>query len=343
MRTLFLMSALGLSLAPANLDTEYKAGVGRKITIESSLHMENETTIERDGESSPGMGGSSDTENTEVHVDQIVEAEGGKPTKVRRHFVELGGKMSTEMGENSSEADVESPWNGVTVELTADEAGKVLAEVVEGTEPDGEGALDGHAIGLFLDGFLPSKAVEEGDEWEIESAAIVRGLRLDVERKLFPPPPRPERGGGGGGGGGRRGGRGGSGGESPLAQSEWTGTGKLGATEEKNGVACVVIALVLETSGEREIEAMGGRGPRALNASFDNRRLWSAKLEGKLWFDMAAKQPVALEVEGTYKSEMHREFEREGSTTKMDSTGEGKLEIRVEVETQPAEPAKPAK
>ncbi len=344
MRTLFLMSVLGFALAPAkDLATEYKAGVGRKITIESAIHSESTTEMERDGEASPARTGTSDVERTEIHIDHVVEAEGGKATKVRRHFVELGGKTAMEMGETSNESELESPWKGVTVELSDDE-GKVDAKVVAGTEPDGEGALDGHAIGLFLDGFLPTKAVEEGGEWEIGSEAILRGLRLDVQRKLYPPPARPEgEGRGAGGGGGRRGGRTMGGGDSFLAQSEWKGTGKLAGQEEKDGVMCAIIELELETSGERELEAFAGRAPRAFGLPFDNRSTWSAKLEGKMWFDLAAKRPVLLELEGTLKEESRRESERDGSTMKMSSTREGKIDYSVEIEDAPAEDAKPEK
>lgn len=353
MRTLLFLSAAGLALSPAKeLATEYKPGVARKITVESSVHMETTSMeMERDGEKVPGMGGStSDVERTEVHVDQVVEAEGGKPTKLRRHFVELGGKTAMEMGESSRESEIESPWKGVTLELSADADGKVEAEVVAGTEPDGEGALEGHAIGLFLDGFLPKGKVEDGAEWDIGSEAILRGLRLDVQRKLYPPPARQggEGRGAGGGGGGRRFGRMSGGGESFLSQSEWKGTGKLAGEEEKDGVMCAIVELVLETSGEREIEGgFVGRGGRAPFATFlaapENHRSWSAKLEGKLWFDLSSKRPLLLELEGTTKEETRMESERDGSSMKMSSTREGRIDYMVEIEDAPAEEAEPAK
>jgi hypothetical protein len=346
MRTLLLMFGLGLALAPAKeIATEYKAGVARKITIEAAVYMETTSMeIERDGEKQDGFGGSStDTERTEIHVDQVLEAEDGKPTKVRRQFVEVGGNSAMEFGETSRESELESPWKGVTIELTPASEGKSDAEVVAGTEPSGDGALEGHAIGLFLDGFLPSTAVEEGGEWDIGSAAIVRGLRLDVQRKLFPPPARGE-GREGGGGGGRRGGRGfggGGGSDSILAQSEWKGTGKFAGTEDKGGVTCAVIELELETSGDAKIErGGGGPGGRALTIALDNRRTWSAKLTGKLWFDTAAKRPVQLEVAGSMQEETNTESDRGGSTMRIHAVREGKIEYSVEVEDAPAEEAK---
>lgn len=336
MRTLFLMTALGFGLAPAkDLATEYKVGATRRVTIESAVHMEmTSMEVERDGETQTASGSNStDTERTEVHIDQVVEVEDGKPTKVRRRFAELGGNSAREFGENSSESTLESPWGGVTLELTSD-GEAVEAKVVAGTEPSGDGALDGHAIGLVLDGFLPSKAVEDGGEWEIESAAILRGLRLDLQGKLFPPAPRGE----GREGGGRRGGRGG--GESFLTQAEWKGTGKLAGTEEKGGVTCLVIELDLETSGDQEIERGPGRGGRALTVSLENRRTWSAQLEGKLYFDAAAKRPVLLELKGSIEEESRTEMERGGSTMKMHSVREGTIEYTVEIEEMPAEEVK---
>jgi hypothetical protein len=346
MRTLFLMSALAFGLAPADLATEYKTGPGRKVTIESSVRMETTASeFERDGETrSMGVGATSNTERTEVHVDHVVEAEGGKPTKVRRHFLDLGGKSSFEAGEMSRESELESPWRGVTLELSAD-SDKVDAKVVAGTEPDGEGVLEGHTLTLFLDGLLPKGAVEEGKDWEIPSEAIVRALRLDLQRKLYPPPARPEGEGAGGGGRGRRG-RGGMGGSGDvLGQSDWKGTGKFAGTEEKDGTTCAVIELELETSGEREIEARGPGGGRggALALPFENKRTWSAKLEGKLYYDVKAKRPMLLELEGDLKIESRTEREREGSVSRSYTAQSGKIDYTVEIEDAPAEDAKPAK
>jgi hypothetical protein len=274
-----------------------------------------------------------------VHVDHVLELDGGKPVKVRRHFVDLGGTSAMEMGEMSRESELESPWKGVTLELTLED-GQVAAKVVAGTEPDGEGVLDGHAIGLCLDGFLPKGAVEDGAEWELDNAGIQRALRLDLQRKLFPPPARPEgeaRGGGGGGGGGRRGG-GGGGGDSLLARSEWKGVAKYTGSEEHEGVLCHVITLELETSGEREIEAFGGgRRGGMPGLAPENLSTWSAKLEGKLWFDASAKRPMLLELEGQLKEETRMESERNGSTLRRHSVREGSIDYRVEIEDAPAE------
>jgi hypothetical protein len=323
------------------LRTEYKAGVARKLSIESTMRME--TTVsesERDGEKQPSRAGmKTETHREEVHVDQVLEAEDGKPTRVRRHFVELGGTVAMEGGETSRESEVESPWGGVTLELAATKDG-VEAEVVDGTEPDGEGVLEGHVLELFLDGLMPGESVDADASWELDSKAIARALRIDVQRKLYPPPARPE--GEGGGGGGRRGGRSGVG-DPGLSESEWKGTGKLAGSEEKQGVECAVVELELETSGERTFEGFGGGRGRMLALPAENKTSWSTKLKGKLWFDAKAKRPVALELEGAVKQETRMEFEGEGRSMKSWSVREGSMEMSVEIEDAPAEEIKPKK
>ncbi len=344
MRSLILVAALGTVLsADGKLATQYKAGTAVRVSVESTARFETTASeIERDGETQSGnVGAKSETHREEVHVDTVVAVEDGKPTKVRRHFTELGGTSLTEFGDNSRERELESTFSGITLELSADAEGHVDAKVVEGRDPEGEGALEGHRLELFLDGLLPSADVKEGASWDLESAAIVRALRMDMQAKLFAPPAREEGGGEGGRGRGRRGGgRGGS--DSMLATSDWKGTAKLvSLDEEKNGVACAVIELQFETSGDREMEAFGGRGGRMFAPpAFANTMSWTAKLEGKLWIDKQAQRPVALEVEGSVKTETNMEMERQGSTMRMYTASSGKVEYAVTVEEAPVEEPK---
>ena len=55
--------------------------------------------MERDGQPVEGMGGGMSMESThkEVHVDKVVEAKDGKPTKIHRSFEKVGGKSSRSM------------------------------------------------------------------------------------------------------------------------------------------------------------------------------------------------------------------------------------------------------
>ncbi|MBL8863829.1 MAG: hypothetical protein JNK02_17700 [Planctomycetes bacterium] len=345
MKTLILSATLGLALAPAaEIQTKYEPGPGRKVTIESATSTKRTIEIEGGGEIGSGRGGGSmEIERREVHVDHVLAVEDGRPSKVRRHFTDLGGKSASEFGEMSRESELESPWEGVTLELVADGA-DVEARVKEGKEPTVEGALEGHRLELFLDAFLPKGPVEPGTEWELADAAIRRGLRLDLQRKLFPPPEVPEGEGRGGGGGRRGGGNRPGGGDSLLTQSEWKGSAKLVGAEEKAGANCYVVEIEVETSGEREIQGgFGGRRGGSLEPAFENRMTWSAKLQGKLWFDVSNRRPMLLELEGSLKEESIREMERQGQTLRTRSTGSGTIDYRVEVEDAPALDAKSAK
>jgi hypothetical protein len=331
---MFTAAGATLLAAPA-LKTDYQAERAVRVSVSSSVTMETtKSEMERDGETTTGGGGArTETARKEVHVDRWIAAADGAPTKVRRSFVEIGGTTQFEMGENSGEREIESSFEGVTLELVAGEDGAVEVEVVEGSEPEGEGALEGHKLGLFLDAFLPQGEPAEGATWDLASEACVRGLRLDLQGKLFAPPPREE----GGEGGGRRGGmRGGRGGPTFLSGSEWKGEAKLAdLSAEKDGVACALIELKLETSGEREVEARAGRRGQLLAAPLANTMSWTAKLEGKLWFDTKARRPLALELEGTLRQETNMEMERQGSTMRMHTVQEGSMQYEIEVAEEP--------
>jgi hypothetical protein len=87
----------------------------------------------------------------------------------------------------------------------------------------------------------------------------------------------------------------------------------------------------------------GGRRGGAFGLAPENRRTWSAKLEGKLWFDAAAQRPLLLELEGSLKEEARMEMERQGSTIRSHTIREGTLDVRVEIEDAPAEDESTAK
>src|SRR5262249_18267880 len=117
-----LTASVLLAVLPGgvSLSTQYKADRTLRMEIESSLKMET-TTLEivRDGETqSPNGGMSTETHREEVHVDKVLEVKDGKPTKVERSFEKVGGKSSRTMGDNNSnDTEIESPLDGVTLEI----------------------------------------------------------------------------------------------------------------------------------------------------------------------------------------------------------------------------------
>ncbi|MBK7875137.1 MAG: hypothetical protein IPJ77_05215 [Planctomycetes bacterium] len=336
-----VLAAGGLSL-----HSRYEKDRAVRVEVEMSMSMDTETKMERDGEpvEGRGMGGmSSDSEYKEVHVDHVVEAEDGKPSKVKRHFEELGGTRTMSFGEEERSNDVETPIAGLTILLSGDDA-EPTVEVVDGKKPEDEKAFEKERIGLFLDGVLPTKDVEEGATWDLSKEQVLSILRLDAHRGLFPPPQR--EGGEGGEGGGRRGGgrMGGFGGGdlSLLFGADWKGKAKLtDAEEEVGGVKCAVIELELTASGELPMPEMraGGRRERMLSpesAPFGNS--YEVTLEGKLAFDLAAKRPASLTVEGKLSNTMDMEREgREGGTMKIHTERNGKFKLSVKVSEEKVE------
>jgi hypothetical protein len=281
-----------------------------------------------------------------VHIDHVVAAEKGVPSKVKRTFEELGGTRSSTRGDQTNESDIESPIEGLTILLSSD-GEDVTTEVVEGKKPEDEKAFANQKLESFLDGVLPKGEVEADATWELSKAQILSVLRLDVHRGLYPPPARPEGGSGEGGGGGRRGGgrTGGMGGSEIglLSAADWKGKAKLASVEEDvGGVKCAVIELELEASGEMaapERAPGGGRRGGMLEpesgASFGN--TYDITLEGKLAFAIKERRPVSLAIEGKMTTTMDNEGEgRDGGTFKLHVKRAGKFKLDAKVSEEAA-------
>lgn len=341
MKVLIASLAAGLAFAGGEkLATKYASDRDLKYEIATSQNITSSTEGERDGEpfSAPAM--TSEVEKTEVHVDHVVEATDGKPTKVRRTFEKVAGTVSMSMGENSQDSAMESPFNGITLEIVQGKDG-LEVEVVEGGTPEGEGALTGHSIESFLDGLLPTEAVEVDASWDLDKTAISRALRHDVSKVLYP---RPTGGGQGGEGGGRR--RGGGGRSSGLLDdAEWKGTAKLvSADKEIEGIACSVIELKLTASGERDLPARQPRGGAfGVEPVLENKVSYDIALEGTFAFANKERRPVQLALEGTARSTTTMEFSNDERSSKSTTKTEGKIEIAVTVTEEKPKSEKTAK
>lgn len=338
-----LLAALLLPMAEGvALRTEYTADSSRRIEIESRFTIETvDFSMERDGEPvEGGFGGGPtiDEERSIVMVDTVVEAEDGAPRQVRRSFEAVEGTSFMVMGDREMESSSECPLSGLVLELV-DEDGETSVEVLEGSEPDDEQALEGHTLTLALDALLPEDEVEAGDSWELDGEAINHALGFDLERAFFPPPSRDEEGEGGRGG--RRGGRGmrGGGASRYFLEGDWEAEATLGeATTEHEGVECHVVTIEAEASGELPERERGGggreRGGRALGLPSTARLLensFEIELEATLYFSVASGQPLHLEVEAELSAESTREMSRRGSEMVISSSQEGSLNYTVDV------------
>lgn len=198
---------LGLLPFGSELSTRYAAEHALRVESETTLKLETTAMeMKRDGEPVEGRGGAgggSSESRKCVQVDRFLECSDGRAMRLRRSFESVDGDLEASFGGESRSSAIDSPFSGVTLELTRDEGGEVAVEVVEGDGPSDE-ALSGQALELCLDALLPPGEVEAGDSWALDSAAVLRALALDVGAGMYPRP-QEERSEGRGGGG--RGGR----------------------------------------------------------------------------------------------------------------------------------------
>jgi hypothetical protein len=342
-----LLSCAALLVAGTQLSTDYSPDKGFKVEVLTELSMKTtSSSFERDGEPVEGRGGgsgdmASSMKHQAVIVDTIVAVKEGKPSKLTRSFESLSGASTMSFGGEETTRDAEPQLDGVTLTLARAENGEIEAKVTEGTSPSSSDCLEGHRLELALDALLPEGEVADGASWELDKDAVRRALGLDMEKAYFPRAAPTEgdspRGGGGGGGGGRfRGGMGGGGDSRVLDLADWEGTATL--TEEKvehGGVACRVITIELKAKGDmpEQERTGGGRRGQALGLSSEAvfGTSYAIELEGKLFFSVADKRPVAFVVEGSVGVETDTERTMGESTMRIRSTREGTYKHSVEV------------
>jgi hypothetical protein len=348
MRSLLLAGAAGLLCSGESLATDYGRTRGLRVATEAEVDLETvafEMTIDGEPAERPGGGGAPSSALTRktVLVDQVMEGQGAIPKKVRRSFETIEEASEMTFGDETRESEREGPLQGLTVEMTRDEAGAVSVEVVEGQEPDDEKLLEGLELTLALDALLPEGEVELGASWELEDAAVRRALSGALDARLFPEA-QPEEGAGGERGQGRRGGPGGRGGAARLiALVEWKGKATLAeASAEHEGEPCAVLELELEAEGDVPEPRGGGGGGRGFALGADASKApaceraelegtVSVRLEGKLYFSLARRAPVRLELEGELSSDSTTERQREERTIRIHSAQKGQIRIHVDI------------
>ncbi len=337
--------ACGLGLtgwAVEGLRTSYERSKDVRVETHTSISIETtamETTV--DGEVRENRGGmpSQDERREVVLIDRVLAQTDGKPTKVRRTFETLNGKTEATFGDQTREFETESELEGLVVEFTS-EGDEVKAEVIKGSAPSDETALQGHALGLALDAFLPPAEVD-GKAWALDKDDVLAGLSLQLSNAYFPRP-APEGGEGAEAGRPRGGGGRGNRGTGFLAQADWTGQAKLGEETTHEGEACAVIELEMQAKGELEDRGFGARrGGDAflVSTSAALATVYEVELEGRLLYSKAKRMPVRLELKGKLEIETNMERETDRGSFKLHSRQEGELEMTVsatEVEREDA-------
>ncbi|MDF1837565.1 MAG: hypothetical protein P1V35_06850 [Planctomycetota bacterium] len=343
------LALAGSLLLPApeaiDLTTDYASLQLLRVEREASFSIE--TTVmemEIDGEpvdrGGRGMGSMSTTTRSVVLNDYKATAE-GVPSHIIRTFEELGGTQETPDGEQELPANPAQPAAGLKIDISLDEEGDQKITVVEGEAPENETFMESQPMTLALDSLLPTEAVEVDGTWDLESEAITGALgRLMPQRA-----PRPQGEGRRRGGDrmpqdgppqGRRQGRGGNSMGQFLREVEWSGEAKLISVDtEHEGEKCAVIEFTMEAAGDLP-ERQGGGGRRG--GGGDRALEWNpqvlpvegeaeVKLTGKLYFSIAGKHPVALNLEGELASSNSMVRERGERTMSMYSEQEGEISL----------------
>ena len=342
MNATVLIPLVALALPAGELSIDYTAERTFEVSIETEVvsettHMRMEINGEEREGGRFGSGGPSEYRREVVYRETVLAHDDGAPTKVRRAFETVSAVRGAMRGEESMEFDVESPLEDVTLIIALDE-GEAVASIEDGSDPERSEMLEGHRLENLLHGILPES---DATEWEPEAGAIASMLLLDVERALFPPPQFDEGGGEHGGGRRFRGGFGGSG-LGFLREAEWDARAtRAERAEEIGGRTCIVIELELEAEGEMpEMRfGRGGRDRMAGTASVVERivaNTFEVELTGELFFDVEARMPVRLELEGEFMQGMVMERETERGEFRMERTVEGSIEHEITITAEDA-------
>jgi len=350
--TLHLLSAATVLLSAATVGTRLATDYGeRTLRVESEAELSLATTLfemsvdGRPAEGGPGRGGGGDRSFREVRssarTDAYLASEDGAPTRVKRTFEDVAIVSELSGGREEFSGERSSPLAGLTLELSLDEDGELVAELQDGDEPEEAAALTALPMTLALDAFLPEEEVEVGALWNPESDAIAAALALAFDEHLYPRPERPERGGegrerGGERGRGFRGGGGGGGGLDFLTEAEWEGEATLAELDADEGLARITLQLV--GSGALADPEPGGGGGRRREFRADRAVIpvpfrdgsFEVLLEGELTFQLDGT-PVGLQLGGTLTTERHISRERGDRQIEILTEQEGTLRFSVEV------------
>jgi hypothetical protein len=163
----------------------------KSIEIAGDLELE-ETKLLLDGkdmsQAMPEMEMSMKTHQKLVVADTYLEVEDGRSRRLARTFETISSNsassMSTQMGDQESDIDLESELEGLAVVFTFEDGGYRCA-FAEGTKGD-EKLLDGLEEDIDLRGFLAEGEMDEGETWKIPAEAVKALLLPGGDVKLRP-------------------------------------------------------------------------------------------------------------------------------------------------------------
>jgi hypothetical protein len=320
LRTICLALASAFALAPAGerLESTYPEGSSITVAFEGSFRMQTDEVrmtlgdMELPPEALEGMDESfpSSEESTRYRcINTVLESAEGRPTRVRRLYEELR-QHSVEAGEEKDETGV---LEGLPL-LLREEDGEPIAELEDGAGEVDERYLADHHLDRDEDVFLPDREVELGDEWSLDEDALRRFMGLRSSAVLFELD------------------------EDELDEAEFeermnaaasvSGQARMEEQEERDGIACAVIAFTIEVEAALDdldgldLELEEGMPPPTGSAAM------RIVCEGKLWHALAEGRPVALEqtLQGTMTMQMEMRLPMEDVELSMQIDVQGSFD-----------------
>jgi len=326
------LAALSLAFVAAPGDTlafrvAEKAKLTKTFKIKSSMHSESFSTTMDGQDMSEGGEPEIQVDDTETYqiTDEYLGVGGGRPTKLRRTYDEIGTtstqtvKLPEGMGENQEETrERGSDMAGKKVIVRWDEKEESYSSAWDEDEKgDDEWLADLQGEVEFL-AFLPKDAVASGDTWDVPGKAFNALLT-----PLGHVPMKAE---------------GEAGEEGPDVEMQakmerefsknraGKATATYKGTREVDGQKLGVIALTAELESQADMSA--DEGSMKVEST--------TELEGELLWDLAAGHVRSIKLTGTAKYKMHASSSFEGPQgtidfeQKIDFAGTTEIELEVD-------------
>jgi len=328
-RALILAAAAATLTSGAALRTRYDAGRVLRVVSESTLSLETaafEVSVGGEPIERPVAGGgtySTRMTRRSVSTDRVLEADDGRPTRVRRAFEQLSSRVTTAFASATSETERPCPLEHCELELLRPAQGeRAGVTVVAGAAPSDPAALAGHGVELALDALLPEGEVAPGATWRLSAGAVRRALGLDLAPALFPEPPIEESPEGADRKSQRRFRMYTGSHTKALREAAWEGTATLESLDvERAREGSAVVRLELWAEGALPTP------PGELTSA----GTFAVRLEGRLTYALEAALPTHLELEGLLTERRVSTRTVRGTELLIEATLEGPLTHVVDV------------
>lgn len=261
----------------------------------------------------------SEREAWEAHTAAVATIDGAAAsTRTLHRFLELERVTTRGSGPDARQKSIVSPLAGSTA---------IVRRLEDGSWErgfEGEGVYDARCLAAVdaappLGDLLPKQAVEPGESWDLDAAAIERALRLDVRELLMPlpkdaefvPPPKSDL---------------------PWRAAKWSGSASVSSVEDAQvRIALRIVGEGVWTSGAKPssttIEENGAR--MTFGAMEPLEETLSTTLKGELVYDRKLGCCTGLQLKGELRCSTTNAL---GETGKLVRREQGSFAVTLKVE-----------